>query len=375
LCKNKGQKPKKINMKKKKFIISGGGTGGHIFPAVSIANEIKRILPDAEILFVGAKGRMEMEKVPAAGFPIEGLWISGINRSSKLKNLALPFKLISSLFKAHKIIKRFKPDAVIGTGGFASGPVLYMAQKNGIPTFIQEQNSFPGITNKKLAAGVKKIYVAYDHLERFFQADKIVKTGNPIREELYDFSISKQEAASHFDLDADKKTILIVGGSLGARPINEAMAKIASKLTEKGYQLLWQTGKNGYESHKKYNREAVKVVAFIQNMKDAYALADIIISRAGAGSISELSLIGKPVILVPSPYVAEDHQTKNAQALADENAAVLIKETDLDKDLFDKINELFTNDLLQKEISQNIKQMAMPKATENIVKDILNENK
>jgi len=359
-------------MKKKKFILSGGGTGGHIFPAVSIANEIKRVVPDAEILFVGAKGRMEMEKVPAAGFPIEGLWISGINRSSLIKNVALPFKLISSLFNSYKIIKRFKPDAVIGTGGFASGAVLYMAQKMGIPTFVQEQNSFPGITNKKLAGGVKKIYVAYDNLERFFDAEKIVKTGNPIREELYDFSVSKQEAANKFGLDANKKTILIVGGSLGARPINDAMAKINQELTDKGYQLLWQTGKNGIEANKKYDREGVKVVAFIQNMKDAYALADIIISRAGAGTISELSLIGKPVILVPSPYVAEDHQTKNAQALAENNAAVLIKEKELEKELFEKINDLFENEQLHNEISKNIKQMAMPKATENIVKDILN---
>ncbi len=363
----------KKQAKKYKFILSGGGTGGHIFPALAIANAIKKIYPDTEILFVGAKGKMEMEKVPAAGYPIKSLWISGLNRTKKWKNFSFPFKLISSLWNARKIIKQFKPDAVIGTGGFASGPVLYMAQKMGIPTFIQEQNSYPGITNKLLSKKAQKIYTAYDNLERFFAGDKIVKTGNPIREELHHNKVSKDEALRSFGLNKAKKTIFIVGGSLGAMPVNRAIEKNLEKIKQNDWQLIWQTGKNHYEKFKKYNDDTIKVKSFIQNMKDAYAVADVIISRAGAGSISELAVLGKPVILVPSPYVAEDHQTKNAQALADEKAAILIKEKDLDKQLLPTLKKLMTDDNLYKEYQTNIKKFAQPNATKQIVESIINQ--
>ena len=356
-------------------IISGGGTGGHIFPALSIANEIKRRFPNAEILFVGAKYRMEMEKVPANGYPIEGLWISGINRKKMLKNLAFPFKLLSSFWKALRIINRFKPEVVIGTGGFASGPILFVAQQKGIPTFIQEQNSYPGITNKLLSKKVRKIYTAHDNLERFFDAKKIMKTGNPVRKEFASLNIDKSEAVKKFDLLPGKKTILSIGGSLGAHPLNEGISNILDKVKEKDYQIIWQTGKNDFENYKQLNNKNIKVVPFITNMPYAYAAADLIISRAGAGTISELTLIGKPVILVPSPYVAEDHQTKNAKALAENNAAVLLPEMNLKQDLWQVVSEIFENDEKAEKLSQNIKELAMPDATEQIVNDIINELK
>jgi len=354
-----------------KAIISGGGTGGHIFPALAIANEIKNRDPKAEILFVGAKGRMEMEKIPQAGYPIEALWITGINRKKMWKNITFPFKLVSSLWKAKRIINRFKPDLVIGTGGFASGPVLYMAQKKGIPTFIQEQNSYPGITNKLLANKAKKIYTAYDGLEKYFPSEKIVKTGNPIRKDIFDKETNQQEAYRRFDLQAGKKTLLSIGGSLGARPVNEAMKSIINQLLAHDYQLLWQTGKNDFENYEKYGNSNVKIVPFITEMKDAYNIADLIISRAGAGTISELSVLGKPVILVPSPYVAEDHQTKNAKALADNDAAIMIKESELKNELWKNIQIVFSDDEKAKKLSQNIKKMAQPDATQEIVNDIL----
>ncbi len=354
-----------------KFILSGGGTGGHIFPALAIANAIKNVFPDAEILFVGAKGRMEMEKVPAAGYKIIPLWISGLNRAKLWKNFSFPFKLISSLWNASKIIKKFKPDAVIGTGGYASGAVLYMAQKKGIPTFIQEQNSYPGITNKLLAKKAKKIYVAYDNLGDFFDKSKIVNTGNPIRKELYQNKVLKQKALEKFGLSENKKTLFIVGGSLGAMPVNTAIEKNLDKIKQQGWQLIWQTGKNHFEKFKHLQDDDVKIMAFIQNMNEAYSASDVIISRAGAGSISELAIIGKPVILVPSPYVAEDHQTKNAQALASENAAILIKENQLDDVLLKKLDKLNSDEKMYNLYSNNIKKFAKPDATENIVKDIL----
>ena len=358
------------NEKHIKVIMSGGGTGGHIYPALAIANEIKKHYPDAEIQFVGAKGRMEMEKIPAAGYPIEALWISGINRKKMWKNLSFPFKLISSLFKSWRILRKFKPDFVVGTGGFASGAVLYMAQRKWIPTFIQEQNSYPGITNKILSKKAVKIYTAYDGLERFFDKNKIVKTGNPIRKELYQTKVDKAEAYKKFGLNPDKKTLLSIGGSLGARPLNEAMKSIAEALTKSGYQLLWQTGKNGYEAYQSYQNESIKVVPFISNMQDAYAVADVIVSRAGAGTISELTLVGKPVILVPSPYVAEDHQTKNAKALSGNDAAILIKESELKDKLWQSIEMLFADENTYNEMSNQIKKMALPDATADIVKDI-----
>ena len=354
-----------------KIIISGGGTGGHIFPALSIADEIKNRIPDSEILFVGAKGKMEMERVPAAGYPIEGLWISGLNRTKKLKNLNFPFKLISSLWKARKIIRGFKPDAVIGTGGFASGPIMYMAQKKGIPTFIQEQNSYPGITNKLLAKGADKIYVAYPKLERFFPKDKISLTGNPVRKNLESEKMDKSEAAIFFGLNPNRKTILIVGGSLGAMPVNNAIKKYLDEIKKEGWQLIWQTGKNHYQKFESLEDEQVKILPFITNMPAAYSAADIIISRAGAGTVSELAILGKPVILVPSPYVAEDHQTKNALSLAEKKAAILIPEKELDSRLIKELKELLSNQEKYDLISRNLKALAKPKATQEIVDDIL----
>ena len=359
------------NSKNIKIIMSGGGTGGHIFPALAIANTLKNIHPDAEILFVGAKGRMEMQKIPAAGYPIEGLWISGINRHQLWKNMAFPFKLISSILNARRIINNFKPDVVIGTGGFASGPLLYMAQKKGIPTFIQEQNSYPGITNKLLAKNAHKIYTAYDNLESYFPVEKIVKTGNPIRKGLDVQNINKNEALKQFGLHPDKKTILVTGGSLGAAPINKAIANNLDRLKESNYQLIWQTGQNHFEKYRELENEQIKVMPFINRMQDAYAAADLIISRAGAGAISELAVVGKPVILVPSPYVAEDHQTKNAQALSTKEAAILMTEKDLNEKLIPAIQSILEDENLANRISENIQKMAMPDAAEKIVNDIL----
>jgi len=352
-------------------IISGGGTGGHIFPALAIANEVKKRDPEAEILFVGAKGRMEMEKIPAAGYHVEGLWISGINRKKMWKNISFPFKLLSSLWKANRIIGKFKPDMVIGTGGFASGPILYVAQKKGIPTFIQEQNSYPGITNKLLSKNARKIYTAYDGLNRFFDKSKIVKTGNPIRKDLLKQDTDEAKAPEVFGLNPNKKTILSLGGSLGARPVNQAIENILNQINQKGYQLIWQTGKNEYENYKKFDTHTIRVVPFISDMKAAYATADLIVSRAGAGTISELALVGKPVILVPSPYVAEDHQTKNAQALSEHQAAILIDEKNLIKNLWQQIETVLEHPETAQKLSENIKKMAQPKATEMIVEDIL----
>ncbi len=306
----------------KKFIISGGGTGGHIYPALAIAGEIKKRFPDAEILFVGASDRMEMQKVPQAGFPIEGLWISGLQRKLTIDNLMFPFKLISSLWKARKIIKKFRPDVVIGTGGYASAPTLKVAQWLGIPTVIQEQNSHAGVTNKWVCQKAKKICVAYDNMEKFFPKEKIVKTGNPVRSDLLNITVNRDETASFFGLNSNKKTLLVLGGSLGARRINQLVEKNLSLFEKLDVQVLWQCGKLYYEEYKKYDSTNVKVLQFIDRMDFAYNLADLIISRAGASSVSELCIVGKPVVFIPSPNVAEDHQTKNAQAIADKNGAV-----------------------------------------------------
>ena len=308
-----------------RFILSGGGTGGHIYPAVAIANELKRRFPDAEFLFVGAKDRMEMEKVPKAGYAIEGLWITGLQRKLTLKNLMFPFKLISSLIKAGKIVSRFKPDAVVGTGGFASGPLLRVASGRKIACLLQEQNSYAGITNKLLKDRVAKICVAYDGMERFFPADKIIKTGNPVRGDLVEMKSGKAEAIRFFGLDTTKPVLLILGGSLGARRINQLIEKELDYFKSLGLQLIWQCGKLYSAEYKKYDSQEVKVFDFLNRMEYTYAAADIIISRAGAGSVSELCIVGKPTIFIPSPNVAEDHQTKNAEALANENAALLLK--------------------------------------------------
>ena len=353
-----------------RFILSGGGTGGHIYPAVAIANELKRRHPDAEFLFVGAKDKMEMEKVPQAGYEIKGLWISGLQRKLTLKNLMFPFKLISSLLEARKIVKQFKPHVAIGTGGFASGPLLRMAESSGVPCVLQEQNSFAGITNKLLAGKAEKICVAYDGMERFFPKEKIVKTGNPIRMDLVDLKSDKEGAITFFGLDAKKKTLLVLGGSLGARRINQLVEKELDFFENQGLQLVWQCGKLYHEEYKKHDSEFVKVLPFVNRMDLAYTAADVIISRAGAGSVSELCLVGKPVVFVPSPNVAEDHQTKNAQALVNENAAIMLKESELDEHFEKSFTALMTAEELQKSLGQNIKKLAMPKATEHIVDEI-----
>ena len=353
------------------IILSGGGTGGHIYPAIAIANELKAKYPEANFLFVGAKDKMEMEKVPEAGYDIKGLWISGIQRQYILKNLSFPFKLVSSLSKAYRIIKEFKPDIVIGTGGFASGPTLYVASLQKIKTLIQEQNSYPGITNKLLAKKVDKICVAYDGLERFFPSNKIVKTGNPVRQDLLEIEGKIEEAKKHFKLKSDKKTLLIIGGSLGARALNNLIEKHIDWLVSKNLQVIWQTGKLYYDEFKKYDRlEGVQTHAFLNRMDLTYAAADFIISRAGAGSISELCIVGKPVIFIPSPNVAEDHQTKNALAVVNNDAALMLKESELNM-FQSNIEALLENEELQQVLGKNIKKLALPNATKDIVEEIV----
>jgi UDP-N-acetylglucosamine--N-acetylmuramyl-(pentapeptide) pyrophosphoryl-undecaprenol N-acetylglucosamine transferase len=357
-------------MKKHKFILSGGGTGGHIYPAIAIANELKLRFPNAEFLFVGAQDKMEMQKVPQAGYEIEGLWIAG--RKLTLQNAMFPFKLINSLWKSRKIIKKFKPDAVIGTGGFASGPLLQMANSMNIPTVIQEQNSYPGITNKVLSKKANVICVAYENLERFFPKEKIVLTGNPVRQDLLDVDSKRTEGVSYFKLDASKKTLLVLGGSLGSRRINQLIEKELDYFLSKGIQIFWQCGKLYFEDYKKYNeKENVQVVSFIDRMDFIYAAADFVVSRAGASSVSELCLVGKPVIFIPSPNVSEDHQTKNAKAIVDKKGGILIKEINLDSSFETLFSDLISNESLQKELSQNIKSIAKPNATKDIVEEII----
>lgn len=357
----------------KRFIISGGGTGGHIFPAIAIADELKRRLPDAEILFVGAKDRMEMQKVPQAGYPIEGLWISGLQRKLSWQNLLFPLKFISSLLKSRSIIKRFKPDAVIGTGGFASGAVVKVAGQMGIPTFIQEQNSYAGITNKMLAKNAHKICVAYDAMEQFFPKEKIVKTGNPIRDGLLNIGEYRSEGLSYFHLDSQRKTLLVLGGSLGAHRINQLIEQQLPFFEQLGVQVLWQCGKLYYEEYKKYNSEQIRILAFIDRMELAYAAADVIVSRAGASSVSELCVVGKPVIFIPSPNVAEDHQTKNARAIADKQAAILLRESELNEQFANTFSKLIADEAQQEALSTHIKALAQPNATKDIVNLILND--
>ncbi|MFY0714517.1 undecaprenyldiphospho-muramoylpentapeptide beta-N-acetylglucosaminyltransferase [Seonamhaeicola sp. NFXS20] len=354
-----------------KIILSGGGTGGHIYPAIAIANELKSRYPDAEFLFVGAKDRMEMEKVPQAGYKIIGLWISGIQRSLTLKNLSFPFKVISSLWKARKIINSFKPNVVIGTGGYASGPLLYVAASKNIPSLIQEQNSYPGITNKLLAKKAKKICVAYNDLERFFPKDKIIKTGNPVRKGLLNIEEKTAEAKKQFNLKEGKLTLLVLGGSLGARRINELIEKELDFFDTQNVQVIWQCGSLYYQQYKIYNNtKNVQVHEFLNNMGSVYAAADIVISRAGASSVSELCIVGKPVIFVPSPNVAEDHQTKNAMAIVKNDAAMIIKEEDLDVDFENKFSQLIASPEKQKELGKNIKKLALVNATKQIVDEV-----
>ncbi|MCP4975451.1 MAG: undecaprenyldiphospho-muramoylpentapeptide beta-N-acetylglucosaminyltransferase [Maribacter sp.] len=353
-----------------RFILSGGGTGGHIYPAIAIANELKKRHPNAEFLFVGAKDRMEMEKVPQAGYKIEGLWISGLQRKLTLKNLMFPFKLISSLIKAGKIVTKFKPHAVVGTGGFASGPLLKVASGRGIPCVLQEQNSYAGITNKLLKDKVAKICVAYDGMEAFFPLAKIVKTGNPVRSDLVQLADNSNEALGFFGLDIHKATLLVLGGSLGARRINQLVEQKMDYFNSLGIQVIWQCGKLYYEEYKKYNSSTIKVLDYLNRMDHAYTASDIIISRAGASSVSELCIVGKPVLFIPSPNVAEDHQTKNAIALVKEDAALMVKEKDLDNDFENVFADLFKSKSKQEALATNIRKLALPNATKDIVDEI-----
>ena len=347
--------------KKIKVIVSGGGTGGHIFPAISIANAIKNKCPNADILFVGAENRMEMEKVPTAGYPIIGLPVSGFDRKHLLKNIKVLFRLFKSIRLADKTVKSFSPDIAVGVGGYASGPTLWAAARRGIPTLIQEQNSYAGVTNKLLASKAKAICVAYENMERFFPKDRIILTGNPVRQELQNDTISREEAIRFFNLDPSKKTILVIGGSLGARTINNSIAAGIEKIPQ-NIQLIWQSGK-GYDTQaqkalEEKKPENIKQMPFISRMDMAYKAADLVISRAGASSISELCLLGKPVILIPSPNVAEDHQTKNAQALSTKNAALMIRDCDAQNLLIDTALKTVQDETSLKNLSDNISKMA-----------------
>jgi len=359
-------------MNLERIIISGGGTGGHIFPAIAIADEIKLKYPKADILFIGAQGKMEMEKVPAAGYKIVGLDIRGFQRKLTFSNFLLPFKIISSLVKARKIIKKFKPQVVIGVGGYASGPTLQMANLLGIPTLLQEQNSYPGKTNRILSKKAKAICVAYENLESVFDKEKLHLTGNPVRLSAIPTDNQQAVARKKLGLNSNLPTLFVMGGSLGAKTLNDSILKNIDVIENSGYQLLWQAGKfyiDGIdEKLKPQNLKNIHYSAFIQNMADAYRAADVIVSRAGALSVSELCLVGKPVILVPSPNVAEDHQTKNAMALVNKNAAILVKDTDARQELDHRMMKLITNDKEQATLSENILKLGKRNAT----KDILN---
>lgn len=359
-----------------RIIISGGGTGGHIFPAVSIANAIKELRPETEILFVGAEGRMEMQRVPAAGYSIKGLPVAGFDRKNLFKNFSVLIKLFKSQRMAKQIIKEFRPHAAVGVGGYASGPTLKVAGNMGIPTLIQEQNSYAGVTNKLLAKQAHKICVAYEGMERFFDKSKIILTGNPVRQGLLNHSISREEAVRSFHLDPDKKTVLILGGSLGARTINQCVIENLDIIKKSGVQFIWQTGKI-------YINDAIAAIAnagdvtmlhvtdFISNMAAAYSAADLVISRAGAGSISEFCLLEKPVILVPSPNVAEDHQTKNALALVNKNAALYVKDAKAKEDLIEKAIQTVGNPELLNNLSINISKLAFTDSADIIAKEVI----
>jgi UDP-N-acetylglucosamine--N-acetylmuramyl-(pentapeptide) pyrophosphoryl-undecaprenol N-acetylglucosamine transferase len=359
-------------MQNLKFILSGGGTGGHIYPAIAIANELKLRFPDSDILFVGAKDKMEMQKVPQAGYFIKGLWITGIQRKMTFDNALFPLKLLYSLLKSRTIIRDFNPNVVIGTGGFASGPLLRVAGIAGIPTVLQEQNSYPGITNKWLSKKANKICVAYENLEKFFPKNKIVLTGNPVRQDLVDFKQKRLEALEFFKLDSSKKTLLVLGGSLGARRINQLIAGELLHFSSQNVQLIWQCGKLYNNEYAHFNeKEYVQVLPFIERMDLAYAAADVIISRAGASSVSELCLVAKPTLFIPSPNVAEDHQTKNANAIVKKEGALLIKENELDTQFTTTITSLLNDEKLQKKLSKNLLLLAKPNATKDIVDEIV----
>ena len=357
-----------------RLIISGGGTGGHIFPALAIANEFKSRYADAEILFVGAEGRMEMTRVPDAGYKIVGLWISGLQRKITLSNLLFPFKLVSSYFKARNIIKRFKPHAVIGTGGYASGPMLLASTRNNIPSLIQEQNSYAGLTNKQVADKVQRICVAYNGMDKYFPKEKIILTGNPVRKDIIDLESKKESAISHFGFTNKEKTLLIVGGSLGARTINESVLEGIDKLIDSQVQVIWQTGRAYFESVKAQvgskDLRRIRIYDFLKQMDLAYAASDVVISRAGALAISELCLAKRPSILVPSPNVAEDHQTKNALTLVNTQAARMITDAEAKSTLIDETLKLIYDEPQCEALRHNIAKLGKPKATEEIVNEI-----
>lgn len=357
-----------------RLIISGGGTGGHIFPAVAIANEFRERHPDSKILFVGAKGRMEMTKVPEAGYEIIGLWISGLQRKLTMSNLLFPLKLIVSYIKAVRIVKRFNPHVVIGTGGFASGPVMIAATRANIPSVIQEQNSFAGLANKQVASRVSKVCVAYEGMDKYFPAGKIALTGNPVRKDILSVWEKHEKGRNHFGFDSNSKTLLIIGGSLGARTINESILAGIEKIIDSNIQMIWQTGKGYFELYKNslaaYDLKRIRVHDFVREMDLAYAAADVVISRSGALAVSELCIAGKPCILVPSPNVAEDHQRKNAMALVEKDAAIMIEDRQAKEMLVDAaLHLLFDNDRAER-LSARISQLAKPNATTDIVKEI-----
>lgn len=355
-----------------KFIMSGGGTGGHIYPAIAIANELKEHLPNAEFLFVGAKDKMEMQKVPKAGYKIKGLWISGLQRKFTLNNLLFPFKVIKSLWDSFFILKKEKPQVVIGTGGFASGPLLLMASWLKIPTVIQEQNSYPGITNKLLAKRAHKICVAYEGLDKFFPKQKIRFTGNPVRKDLINVFEKYADGITYFSLDPNKKNILVIGGSLGAKRINQLIASHVNWFNENEFQVIWQCGSLYVSTYEIFKQNiSVKLFAFIDRMDLAYSVADVIISRAGASSVSELALVAKPTIFIPSPNVAEDHQTKNAKAMVDKKAAIMIKENDLENEFIKSVIKLIKDETYSKKLAKNMYQLAKPNATIDIVEEVV----
>ena len=353
--------------------MSGGGTGGHIFPAVAIAQEIKKRFPDAEFLFIGANGKMEMEKVPQAGFKIKGLNIAGFDRGNLLRNIGLPFKLISSLIKAKKVIKEFKPDFAVGTGGFASGPALYVASRLGIPVFIQEQNSLPGKTNVFNGKKAKAVFTAYPNMDHFFPKSKVFFLGNPVRQNILSDLMETEKAKEKLGLNKDKLTILSVGGSQGSRTLNNGWKDNLEKLKEKNYQLIWQTGKLDYNelTSSIQHPTSIQIKEFISDMATAYSAADVIVSRAGAIAISELAMAKKPVILVPLPSAAEDHQTKNALVLVEKNAAKMVKDSEMKEKFWNTLSQICENENLRKEMSTNLEFFAKPKATEEIVEEIL----
>ena len=357
----------------RKVIISGGGTGGHIFPAIAIANALKRRDAGIDILFVGAQGRMEMDKIPKAGYQIVGLPIAGLQRKLDLKNLMLPFKVINSVMKARAIVKQFRPDVAVGVGGYASAPLLFAASWMKVPCLIQEQNSYAGITNKQLGKRVKKICVAYDGMEKFFPSDKIVLTGNPVRHDIIHTESKREEGLKYFGLKGDRKILLVIGGSLGARTINDAIRANLDELSRSGIEVLWQTGNNYFDANSVAANdfhERIKVLAFIDRMDLAYAVADVVISRAGALSIAELCVTGKPGILVPSPNVAEDHQTKNALALVNKNAAIMVKDQEANEKMVLEALNLLQDGQMQQQLRNNIAALAKPRADEEIADEI-----